>query len=44
MIHPTTEIRFIKDKVGHVVVPTAFILKEPIIWVLNQFDREFTTQ
>ncbi|MHA7058525.1 SET domain-containing protein [Aquimarina sp. M1] len=42
MIHPSTEIRFISNKVGYGVVAKEFIPIGTITWVLDKFDREFT--
>ncbi|MDD7885041.1 SET domain-containing protein [Flavivirga sp. 57AJ16] len=44
MIHPNTEIKHISKEVGYGVVATSFIPKGTITWVLDKFDREFTTQ
>jgi len=43
MIHPDTEIQFINKQVGYGVVAKRFIPKGTITWVLDKFDREFTT-
>lgn len=43
MIHPETEVQFINRQVGYGVVAKNFIPKGTITWVLDKFDREFTT-
>ena len=43
MIHPNTEIQYINNQVGYGVVAKSFIPKGTITWVLDKFDREFTT-
>jgi len=44
MIHPDTEIKFINKDIGYGVVAKKFIPKGTITWVLDKFDREFTTK
>lgn len=44
MIHPKTELKFISEEVGYGVVATEFILAGTITWVLDELDREFTSE
>lgn len=44
MIHPETEVQFINKQVGYGVVAKSFIPKGTITWVLDKFDREFTSE
>lgn len=44
MIHPDTELRFIRPEVGYGVVATKKIPKGTITWVLDKLDREFTIE
>jgi hypothetical protein len=44
MIHPHTELRFIRDEIGHGVFATEFIPKGTIIWVQDPLDREITPE
>lgn len=39
MIHPSTELRFINEKIGFGVFATKFIPKGTIVWALDQFDQ-----
>lgn len=44
MIHPKTELKFINEVVGYGVVATSFIPAGTITWVLDKFDREFSSK
>lgn len=39
MIHPSSELRFIDDVVGHGVFATTFIPRGTFLWVLDPLDR-----
>ncbi|HEY9897932.1 MAG TPA: SET domain-containing protein [Pantanalinema sp.] len=39
MIHPSTELRHIDDRIGYGVFATAFIPRGTVIWALDAFDR-----
>ena len=42
MIHPGTELKYIRKEIGYGVVATQFIPKGTITWVLDSLDRKFT--
>ncbi len=42
MIHPHTELRFIREEIGYGVVATRFIPKGTITWVHDALDQKFT--
>ncbi len=42
MIHPHTELRFIRDEIGYGVVATRFIPRGTITWVRDDLDQVFT--
>jgi hypothetical protein len=42
MIHPHTELRFIKKEIGYGVVATSFIPRGTITWVRDDLDQVFT--
>lgn len=44
MIHPNTEIRFIRPEIGYGVIATSFIPKGTIVWAQDQIDRVFTPE
>lgn len=44
MIHPYTELKFIREEIGCGVVATRFIPKGTITWVLDALDQKFTHQ
>ena len=44
MMHPHTEIRFIRPEIGYGVVATQFIPKGTITWALDKLDRIYTQQ
>lgn len=44
MLHPSTELRFISDEIGHGIFATEDIPKGTITWVKDELDREFTPQ
>jgi len=44
MIHPQTELRFIRKEIGYGVVATRFIPKGTITWVMDALDRKFNQQ
>lgn len=42
MIHPSTEVRFISDMIGHGVFARTLIPAGTITWALDDLDREYT--
>ena len=44
MIHPNTELKFIRKEIGYGVVATRFIPKGTITWVMDELDRRFSQQ
>lgn len=44
MIHPQTEVRFIRPEIGYGVVAKAFIPRGTVTWVKDRLDREFAPQ
>lgn len=42
MIHPQTEVRFIRPEIGYGVVAKAFIPRGTVTWVKDRLDREFS--
>ena len=42
MIHPNTELKFIRKEIGYGVTATRFIPKGTITWVMDALDRKFT--
>ncbi|NQU48799.1 MAG: SET domain-containing protein [Planctomycetes bacterium] len=44
MIHPSTQVQFISDGLGHGVVATSFIPKGTITWVQDPLDRVFSPE
>lgn len=41
MLHPSTELRFVNDIIGHGVFATEMIPMGTITWVRDVMDREF---
>lgn len=44
MIHPQTEVRFIRPEIGYGVIAKAFIPRGTVTWVKDRLDREFSPQ
>lgn len=44
MIHPSTEIRYISEDIGHGLVATAFIPKGTITWALCDLDQKIAPE
>lgn len=44
MMHPHTEIRFIRPEIGYGVVATQYIPKGTITWALDKLDRIFSQE
>ena len=42
MLHPHTELRFIKKEIGYGVIATRFIPRGTIIWVRDELDQTVT--
>lgn len=44
MMHPHTEIRFIRPEIGYGVVATQYIPKGTITWAMDQLDQVFSQE